>query len=128
MKNIVLIFILMNAIGVHAYGQQKRHYSIFKPAPVDSLREMETDRPDVTESPQTVDAGHFQLETDLMRFQRQRNNEERTDEYRSKYKSTERRVKESCLLILRYLLHSTFLVHLFFFSPLLSPALHCEKK
>ena len=81
MKNIVLIIILMNAIGVHAYGQQKRQYSIFKPAPVDSLREMETDRPDVTESPQTVDAGHFQLETDLMRFQRQRNNEERTDEY-----------------------------------------------
>jgi hypothetical protein len=31
------------------------------------MREMETDRPDVTESPYTVDAGHFQVETDLVR-------------------------------------------------------------
>ncbi|WP_228446300.1 transporter [Chryseobacterium sp. 18068] len=29
---------------------------------------METDRPDVTESPYTVDAGHFQYETDLLRL------------------------------------------------------------
>lgn len=31
------------------------------------MREMETDRPDVTESPHTVDAGHFQYETDIIR-------------------------------------------------------------
>ena len=71
----------MNAIGVNAYAQQKQHYSVFKPVPGDSLRDMETDRPDVTESPQTVDAGHFQLETDLIRFQRERNSEARMDEY-----------------------------------------------
>ncbi|KQR71181.1 transporter [Pedobacter sp. Leaf176] len=81
MKNIVVILILMNAIGLNAYGQQNRHYSVFKPIPADSLREMETDRPDVTESPQTVDAGHFQVETDLTRFQRERNSEARMDEY-----------------------------------------------
>lgn len=28
------------------------------------MRDFETDRPDVTESAYTVDAGHFQLETD----------------------------------------------------------------
>ena len=29
------------------------------------MREMDTDRPDQTESPYTVDAGHFQVEMDL---------------------------------------------------------------
>jgi hypothetical protein len=33
-----------------------------------SLREMSTDRPDKTESPYTVDAGHFQFEADLVSF------------------------------------------------------------
>ncbi|MBW3522882.1 transporter [Chryseobacterium sp. NKUCC03_KSP] len=45
-----------------------KHYSIFAPVPRDQMREMETDRPDVTESPYTVDAGHFQYETDLVRL------------------------------------------------------------
>ncbi|WP_228414739.1 hypothetical protein [Chryseobacterium sp. G0201] len=29
---------------------------------------METDRPDVTESPYTIDAGHIQYETDIIRL------------------------------------------------------------
>ncbi|KFF10576.1 hypothetical protein IW15_19770 [Chryseobacterium soli] len=45
----------------------KDSYSLFNPVPRSQMREMETDRPDVTESPYTVDAGHFQLETDLVR-------------------------------------------------------------
>ena len=32
------------------------------------MREMRTDRPDKTESPYTVDAGHFQLEMDLVSY------------------------------------------------------------
>jgi len=32
------------------------------------MREMNTDRPDKTESPYTVDAGHFQLEMDLVSY------------------------------------------------------------
>lgn len=50
-------------------GQQivQKKYSLFNPVPKEQMREMETDRPDVTESPYTVDAGHFQLETDLVR-------------------------------------------------------------
>lgn len=56
-----------------ARGQQasKKHYSIFSPAPRDGLREMETDRPDVTKSAITVDAGHFQYESDLVAFERE---------------------------------------------------------
>ena len=54
------------------FGQQEQNYSLFKPVPKEQLREMETDRPDVTESPYTVDAGHFQFETDVMRLVKDR--------------------------------------------------------
>lgn len=55
-------------------AQQAAHqnYSLFKPVPQKLMREMETDRPDVTESPYTVDAGHFQYETDLVRLIREK--------------------------------------------------------
>ena len=46
----------------------KRHYSLFRPVPAALLRVMSTDRPDVTESAYSLDAGHFQVETDLVRF------------------------------------------------------------
>ena len=36
------------------------------------MRDMDTDRPDVTESPFTVDAGHIQLETDLLKFEKEK--------------------------------------------------------
>lgn len=51
------------------FGQKasKKDFSLFSPVPRTQMRDMETDRPDVTESPYTVDAGHFQLETDLVR-------------------------------------------------------------
>lgn len=55
-------------------GQQQAHqenHSLFHPVPQGQMREMETDRPDVTESPFTVDAGHFQFETDLVRLIRE---------------------------------------------------------
>lgn len=43
----------------------KRPFHLFRPVPRAALREMSTDRPDQTESPYTVDAGHFQLEMDF---------------------------------------------------------------
>ena len=52
--------------GVGASGANKEGYSIFRPTPRELLRELNTDRPDQTESPYTVDAGHFQLELDLV--------------------------------------------------------------
>jgi hypothetical protein len=44
----------------------KSSYSLFNPTPRASLREMTTDRPDQTESAYTVDAGHFQVEMDVV--------------------------------------------------------------
>jgi hypothetical protein len=79
--NIILILALLSVVNIGAFGQQKTCYHLFRPVPGDSLREMETDRPDVTESPQTVDAGHFQFETDLVRFQRENGDAGRSDEY-----------------------------------------------
>jgi hypothetical protein len=46
----------------------KSRFHLFNPTPRELLREMSTDRPDKTESPYTVDAGHFQLETDLLSY------------------------------------------------------------
>ena len=41
---------------------------LFQPVPREELRELNTDRPDKTESPYTVDSGHFQLELDLVSY------------------------------------------------------------
>lgn len=51
-----------------AVSKDKSHYSIFDPVPGDLMRELTPDRPDKTESPYTVDAGHFQLEMDFANF------------------------------------------------------------
>jgi hypothetical protein len=48
----------------------KSGYTLFNPTPGEHLREMSTDRPDKTESPYTVDAGHFQIELDFVNFTR----------------------------------------------------------
>ena len=50
-------------------------YNLFNPVPKDKMKDMETDRPDVTESAYTVEAGHFQVESDLFKQVRTRNNE-----------------------------------------------------
>jgi hypothetical protein len=50
----------------------QKSYNLFHPVPKDKMREMETDRPDVTESPFTIDAGHIQYETDLIRLEREK--------------------------------------------------------
>ena len=46
----------------------KTRYHLFRPTPHAEMREMSTDRPDQTESAYTVDAGHFQIEMDLMKL------------------------------------------------------------
>lgn len=43
------------------------------------LRELKTDRPDKTESPQTVDAGHIQIELDAATFTRDKTGDRRID-------------------------------------------------
>jgi len=43
-------------------------YNLFNPVPEDKLRSFSTDRPTKSNSPYTVDAGHFQYETDLVNY------------------------------------------------------------
>ena len=70
--------LLLGALGTcpPASGQQppgaaaqppsgKSAYNLFHPAPERDLREIGTDRADQTESPYTLDAGHFQVEMDF---------------------------------------------------------------
>jgi hypothetical protein len=46
----------------------KSGYNLFNPTPQRLMRELSPDRPDKTESPYTVDAGHYQLEMDFANF------------------------------------------------------------
>ena len=46
----------------------KSGYNLFNPVPENLMRDLSPDRPDATESPYTVDAGHFQLEMDFVNF------------------------------------------------------------
>jgi hypothetical protein len=57
----------------------KARYSLFNPTPRALMRELSTDRPDKTESPFTVDAGHFQIEADLISYSYDRHNPEHAD-------------------------------------------------
>jgi hypothetical protein len=54
----------------------KNSYNLFHPTPDALLREMETDRPDKTESAYSVDAGHFQIEMDLLSYTYDRSDDE----------------------------------------------------
>jgi len=57
----------------------KGGYNLFNPTPRELMRELTPDRPDKTESPYTVDAGHFQLEMDVVTFTLNRSNDERIE-------------------------------------------------
>lgn len=48
--------------------QGKDRYHLFNPTPRDEMRELSTDRPDKTESPYSVDAGHIQVEMDVVSY------------------------------------------------------------
>ncbi len=50
----------------------KAQYTLFNPTPKELMRGMNTDRPDSTESPFTVDAGHFQVEASVLDYNRDR--------------------------------------------------------
>jgi hypothetical protein len=52
----------------------KSQYNLFHPVPENLMRDLSPDRPDATESPYTVDAGHYQLEMDFANFTYDQNN------------------------------------------------------
>ena len=65
-KSLLLIACLC-LLGTPAFTQSS-NYNLFNPVPKDQMREFSIDRPDVTESQVTVDAGHFQFEGDLYKW------------------------------------------------------------
>ena len=55
----------------------KSGYNLFNPTPRALMRELNADRPDKTDCPFTVDAGHFQIEMDFANLTYNRPNPER---------------------------------------------------
>jgi hypothetical protein len=51
----------------------KWQYTLFNPTPDSLLRDMDTDRPNVTNTPHTIDAGHLQIETGIIDYSYYRN-------------------------------------------------------
>ncbi len=51
-------------------GLDKSRYTLFDPTPAGLMRDLSTDRPDTTESPYTVDAGHVQVEASFLDYTR----------------------------------------------------------
>jgi hypothetical protein len=65
----------LGAAGEAPAGE-KSSYWLFNPTPRGQMREMTTDRPDITEVPFTVDAGHIQTESTLFGYARGRPDED----------------------------------------------------
>jgi hypothetical protein len=61
------------AAGESSASDSKAGYHLFRPTPTSLLRDLSTDRPDLTESPYSVDAGHFQLEMSVVSYSRDEN-------------------------------------------------------
>jgi hypothetical protein len=56
------------AFAQSAVAPDKSEYTLFNPVPDDQMRDFNTDRPPKANVPYTVDAGHFQYETDIVNF------------------------------------------------------------
>jgi hypothetical protein len=85
MQKIILLLII-SCVSSVVYGQAdtaRKKYNLFNPVPKDKMKEMETDRPDVTESAYTVEAGHFQIESDL--FKQTRNKSDGVQSIQNSY-------------------------------------------
>ena len=50
------------ALGDPTTQPDKSQFTLFNPTPADQLRDMDTDRPNKTNTPHTIDAGHLQIE------------------------------------------------------------------
>jgi hypothetical protein len=63
--------VVLSLLSASAQNEQPvgtKPYSLFNPVPKSEMRVFSTDRPDVTESPISVDAGHFQFEGDFFKL------------------------------------------------------------
>lgn len=70
----------------------KSRYWLFNPTPDNLLRDLTTDRPDLTESPFTVDAGHVQFETNIFGYSRSRPDQDGTVSTSYDYATTNVRI------------------------------------
>ena len=61
------------AATAQTQAADKSGYTLWNPTPPDELRAMATDRPNQTDSPTTVDAGHLQIEGGFVDHTRNRN-------------------------------------------------------
>lgn len=57
----------------------KSQYNLFNPTPRELMRDFNSGRPSKTDSPYTVDAGHYQIEVDLVTYTRDTNNQDDID-------------------------------------------------
>ncbi len=71
--------IVTKARKVSKAKPDKNQYWLFNPVPADQMRSFSTDRPTKSNLPYTVDAGHFQYETDLANFTHQVSGTTRSD-------------------------------------------------
>ena len=56
------------ALADDVSAPDKSGYTIFNPVPVDQMRSFSTDRPTKSDTPYTVDAGHYQYEADALNW------------------------------------------------------------
>src|SRR5450755_1487911 len=70
----------------------KSQYTLFNPTPSKCMRDFEPDRPDLTNNPFTVDAGHVQLESHLFNYSLSRPDEQGTITEKFLFGSTNIRV------------------------------------
>lgn len=76
-RTAICALLLLSTISLAAPAERnKSEFNLFNPTPPELMREFNTDRPDKTESPYTVDAGHLQLEMDLVNYSYDRRNPE----------------------------------------------------
>ena len=67
--NLAALFLALPAVAWGADpAPDKSRFTLFDPTPRELMRDMSTDRPDKTESAYTVDAGHFQMEIDVVSY------------------------------------------------------------
>ena len=64
----VLAAAVLAAVAAAADDTDKSAFTLFNPTPSEHLRELSVDGPAKTASPYTVDAGHFQLEMNLVSY------------------------------------------------------------
>jgi hypothetical protein len=73
-----IFFSLSAAAAEDAPPPDKSQYTLFNPVPDDLMRSFSTDRPTKSNSPYTVDAGHFQYEADIVNWTYDRYNSAHT--------------------------------------------------